>query len=77
MARTSYAQRRKIYERAMAWKAEREAARTSDGCPTCKQGVHDPSYRPDGVCCCRCCGWDMTDDEHPKIEGRADVQLAF
>lgn len=41
-----------------------------DYCAACTTGVHDPGYSDDGVCRCRCCGRDMSDDGFPVLEVR-------
>lgn len=65
------AERRKIYERAMAWKAERAELQavldSAHECSACRTGHHDPGYGEDGVCRCRCCDRDMTDEGFPWL----------
>lgn len=66
--RRTLAQRRAMYERAMAWKAERaEINAVRDECSACITGVHDPGYGDDGVCRCRCCDRDMTGEGFPCL----------
>lgn len=36
-------------------------------CYACNTGVHDPGYDDDGVCRCRCCSRDMTDEGFPWL----------
>lgn len=36
-------------------------------CYACDAGIHDPGYDDDGVCRCRCCGRDMTDEGFPWL----------
>lgn len=61
-------ERRLKLAKADAERAELDAVRNEKPtCHACDAGVHDPSYGDDGVCRCRCCGRDMTDEGFPWL----------
>lgn len=61
-------ERKRELERQKAERAELDAVRAEgERCAACDIGIHDPAYDDDGICRCRCCNRDMTDEGFPWV----------
>lgn len=64
-------ERQRELDRRKRERAELDAVRAEgEECAACRIGIHDPAYGDDGICRCRCCDRDMTDEGFPWLSNQ-------